>query len=338
MLKWLLVGAGSIANSRVAPALAEVEGSELVGVCDADRDRAAELAARFEAPETFDDFDAALSRSEADAVYLAVPVNLHAPMGIRALAAGRHLLVEKPLALNGAEALRLVEAAEASGKVSCCAHYRRMTGQYQLTKRLLAEDEIGEVVGGAANYILYLSPKHLERGSWFLRKEIAGGGLLCHLGSHVFDVIAGLLGPPESVLACLGARHEGIDVEDWASVILRMPNGAPFTFNLNWNSHSPRQHDLRILGERGSIVWHEWPPHGDGPVVVGHGGETREIPVPNCARNWHLPLVEAFVRAVRDGAPPPCPLAEAGWTNAIIDAVYRSAEEGREARVNYSSP
>jgi predicted dehydrogenase len=319
----------------VAPALAEAEGSELVGVSDTELERATRLAERFGAPESFKSFDAALSGSAADAVYLAVPVNLHVSMGIRALASGRHLLVEKPLALDAAQAGELIEASHRCDRVSCCAYYRRLTGQYESTRRLLAENEIGEIVGGGANYILRLNPKHVERGAWFLRKQIAGGGLLYHLVSHVFDAIAALLGPPQSVLACIGTRHEGIDVEDWASLILRLPNGSPFSFNLNWNSDSPCRHDFHVLGSRGSIEWPEWPPHGDRPVLLGKGGLTEEVAVRNCPRNWHLPLVEAFVRAVRDGSEPPCPLAEAARTNAIIEAAYRSAREGREAPVEY---
>ena len=173
----------------------------------------------------------------------------------------------------------------------------------------------------------------MREGRWFLRKSLSGGGLLCHLGSHVFDILVGLCGMPTRALACCGALHADLEVEDWASVILRLPNGAPFTLNFNWNSESPVRHDFEILGSRGRVCWPVWPPHGDGPVIVAHGGETRERRVANSA-NLHLPLVQDFVAAVQNHTAPLCPLTEAAKTNLILDAVYRSAAEGCEERID----
>jgi len=331
-VKWLLVGAGQIAGSRVARALAEAAGSELVAVCDVDRARTQELAGRFGVSRVHEAFDEALTRSGADAVYLSVPVNLHASMGVAALEAGKHLLVEKPLALNGAQARALAAAAGASPKVSACAFYRRLSGQFQFTRKALASGEIGRVVGGLANYTHRLSESHVAQGRWYLRKAVAGGGLLCHLGAHVVDVIVGLTGAPRSVVARCGQLRQGLDVEDYASLVLTLANGAPFSLNLNWNANAAR-HDFEILGSDGAITWPEWPPHGDAPVVVSHGKETRQEVTPNCRDNWHLPLVEDFLAAVRDGRPVACSIAEAATTNAVIDAAYRSSAEGRSVEV-----
>jgi predicted dehydrogenase len=331
-VKWLLVGAGDIANSRVAPALAQAERSELVAICDVVEERATRLAKRLEVSRVFTNMERALAESGADAVYLAVPVVAHVDLGLQVLNSGKHLLVEKPLGLNGDQALRLAKAAAASKNVSACAFYRRSSGQFQYTKAALARGAIGTPVGGTANYFLHLPRNQVEEGRWFLKKSLAGGGLLCHLGSHVLDILVGLFGAPTSVLACCGAFQAKLDVEDWAAVILRLPNGAPFTFNLNWNSNAPVRHDLEILGSEGRITWPEWPPHGDGPVLVTRGKETCRQEVSNHS-NFHLPLVNNFIGAVLDGAPVLCSLGEAAQTNLTIDAVYRSASEHREIAI-----
>src|SRR5262245_1735496 len=98
-VEWLLVGAGDIARKRVAPALAQANNSGLVGICDPRQPAAQELAALYGVREVFADFGEALARTTAQAVYLATPIHLHASQAIQALAAGKHVLVEKPLGL-----------------------------------------------------------------------------------------------------------------------------------------------------------------------------------------------------------------------------------------------
>jgi predicted dehydrogenase len=312
--------------------LAEAAQSQLTAICDIRKEAARHLAERFRVGAVYSDLEQALSESGADAVYAATPVSTHVAIGLRTLAHAKHLLVEKPLGLDGAQALRLAEAAKASEKLSACAYYRRFTGQYRYTKAAIEKGDLGTPVGGVANYFLHLPSAHVLEGRWFLQKSVAGGGLLCHLGSHVFDILVGLFGLPATAMACCGAFHANLDVEDWAAVILRLPNGAPFNLNFNWNSNAPVRHDFEMLGSEGRIAWPAWPPHGDGPVIVRRGGTTHEQNVANSA-NFHLPLVQDFVAAVLNHTAPMCPLTEAAKTNLILDAIYRSASEGREVAI-----
>src|ERR1051326_7424904 len=123
-VNWLLVGAGKIAQRRVALALSQAEGSRLIAVCSRQKEQAKSLANQFGAREVFVDFTEALSATSAEAVYLATPVWLHAPQAVQALTAGRHVLVEKPLGLSAAECSTVVAAAERRGRFESGAYYR----------------------------------------------------------------------------------------------------------------------------------------------------------------------------------------------------------------------
>lgn len=331
-VKWLLVGAGDIANSRVAPALVGAANSKIVGICDVRIESAAALAEKFGVDQVYGNFEQALAKSEADAVYLATPVVLHVPQGLHALKSGRHLLVEKPLGLNASECLNLVNATQDSGKIAGCAYYRRHCTHYQLTKAMLENGELGEIVGGYANYFVYHKPDKSAPNYWTVVREKSGGGLLCHLGSHIFDILIGFFDLPLSVCAQCETLTNDWDVEDCAALVIKLRNGALFTANFNWNSRTPVRHDLEILGSKAKVTWPDWPPHSFGPLLKTSGKETQEIQVPP-VKNVHLPLVQDFVDAVLNKRQPLCTVEEAFKTSLLTDAIYRSAAENRAVEI-----
>lgn len=330
MVKWLLVGAGDIANNRIAPALAEAADSTMVAVCDVRLEAATALAKKFGVNQFYGDFERALAESGADAVYLATPVALHVPHGLRVLESGKHLLVEKPLGLNATECQCLARAAQGSNKLAGCAYYRRHSGYYKFTKAMVENGELGQIVGGYMNYFVYHKPDKSALNYWTVVREKAGGGLLCHLGSHIFDILIGLFDMPLSVCAQCGTLTNDWNVEDCAAIIIKLRNGALLTANFNWNSMTPVRHELEILGTRAKVSW-GWP-HDSGPVLKTAGCEVQEIEIQK-VKNVHLPLVQDFVDAVLNNRQPLCTVAEAFKTSVLTDAIYRSAAEGREVKV-----
>ena len=131
MLRWGLVGAGAISNKRVGPALVSANNSQLVAVCDVDQAAARDFAGRFAVEHLWAEFDQLLQDDAVDAVYLATPIYLHAPQAIRALQAGKHVLVEKPMALTVAEAEEMNRTAGQTGKTLATAYYRRFFPKVQ---------------------------------------------------------------------------------------------------------------------------------------------------------------------------------------------------------------
>ena len=324
-VKWLLVGAGDIARKRVAGALSGAIDAELVAICDVMEDNARSLASECGVGEVFTDLEEALENSSADAVYVATPVGLHVQHAIQALEAEKHVLVEKPLGLSGEECARAVEAAEKSGKVAGCSYYRRLFPAYVQAREMLEQGEFGQIVLVRMVYFSWFAPAPDDPKYWRVVRAKSGGGPISDMGTHMFDVMIGLFGLPLSVYArCENLVHQW-DVEDMASIVMKLENGAQVTASFGWNSETWR-HEFEIVGTRAKVYWH---PYDSGEVVktVGRQVDTLNL---TPAENVHLPVVEDFVRAIREGRPPVCPLDEAARTSVLLDAIYESAATNQE--------
>ena len=327
-VRWLLVGAGDIATRRVAPALAEAANSELIAICDIDEARAARLADRFGVNAIFADYAQALAESGADTVYIATPQATHIELSLQALAADKHLLCEKPLGLNGAECLRLLEASRKSDRVTSCSNYRRLSEQYKLTEAMLNKGEIGKLVGG---WSIYSSPFY-NPGNAPVCMAL-GSSRIKELGYYQIDIVQNLFGMPCSAMAQASTidKEARNDVDDIATVVLRFPCGEIFTLIFNSNSPGTR-HELELFGTEGRIYWAEWPPHGNGPVVKITRSGTQEIEA-STDENWHLPMIEDYVDARLTGRSPVCTIESATKTEIITDAIFRSIESGKDEPV-----
>jgi predicted dehydrogenase len=327
---WLLVGAGDIARRRVAPALVTVPGSRLVAVCDTCPDRAAELAARHGVGLVYADYAQALAESGANAVYIATPQATHIELSLQALAAGKHLLCEKPLGLNGTECLKLLAAARQSDRITSCSNYRRLSEQYKLTEAMLKRQEIGRLTGGWAIY----STPFYNPGNAPVRKAL-GMSRIKELGFYLIDIVQNLFGMPSSAMACTSVLNPEAmnDVEELATVVLSFPAGQVFTLVFNCTSPGTR-HELEFFGTAGRIYWPQWPPHGNGPVLRITPAGTQSFPA-RTAENWHLPMIEDYVDAVRTGRAPVCTLESAVRTEVITDAIFRSSASGRTETVEW---
>jgi len=324
--KWLLVGAGDIAGKRVAPALAGSGG--LIAVCDVVRERAEQTAARHGAPEVYQDLDKALAGTSAEAVYLATPVFLHARQARQVLESGRHVLVEKPLGLDAADARQAVEAAQSTGLASGCAYFRRCSTRYAQAKEMIDRGEFGRIVLVRLTYFSWFNPASDDPKYWRVVPSKSGGGVLADMGSHMFDVLIGLLGMPAKVYAETRTLIQPYEAEDSAAILMELPGGAPVVAAFGWNSRT-WAHEFEIVGTEAKLKWF---PYDSGKVIKTVGREIQELEVPN-PDNVHQPLVEDFARAVRDGATPAVPLAEALKTNILLDAIYRSSRAGKEIRL-----
>jgi predicted dehydrogenase len=324
-VRWLLLGAGDIATRRVAPALAAAGNSALVAVCDIEPGRAAALAQRFGVREVYGELATGLAECEADAVYIATPQHTHIELSLAVLAADKHLLCEKPLGLNGAECLRLLEAARRSERVTSCSNYRRLSEQVRVTETMLAREEIG-----------YSTPFYNPGKAPVC--QALGMSRIKELGYYLIDLAHNVLGMPCAVMAHGSILHPDVmnDVEELATVVLRFPQGEMFTILLNCTSPGTR-HELELFGTEGRIYWPHWPPHGNGPVVKITAAGTEEIPA-HTAENWHLPMIEDYVQAVLTGRQPVCTLESAVKTEVITDAVFHSLGSGRVEAVAWEKP
>ena len=322
-VKWLLIGAGIIAEKRVAPALVNAPDSELVGVCDIVEENAKKMAEEYKSDEIFTYIDDAITNTQADAIYVATPVSLHVPTAVKALEAGRHVLVEKPLGLNATECQKLIDVSNKYKELKAgCAYYRRFYPAFDQAIQMIESGEFGDI-----NLIRmhYFSWSGFPADNWRVVKAKSGGGPLSDMGSHMFDVMIGLLGMPKSVYAKVQTKTHDYDVEDSATIIMKMPDDADVIGSFHWNSRT-WTHEFEIVGTEAKIKWH---PYDSGKVIKTIGRDIKELDLPN-AENIHQPLVEDFVKAIQKDTAPKVTLQEALKTNILLDVVYSSAESGME--------
>lgn len=320
-MNWLVVGAGDIAKKRVIPAILSDKRCRVAGVCDLVEARARELAAPCGA-RAFTDFAAALADPAVEAVYLSTPVFLHAPQAVEALQAGKHVIVEKPLGLNAADAQRVVDAA-AGAKGRCgVAYFRRFTPRYRHLKELLDKGTLGQVVLVRMCYFSWFNPDRDDPKYWRVVPERSGGGPLSDMGTHMFDLLIDAFGMPTAVQARVERLTHLYGVEDSAVMTMKLACGAQADASFHWNSRT-WSHEFEVVGTEAKVKWH---PYDAGPVQLTVGRETKSLELPG-ADNVHAPLIADFVDAVESGHPPAITPEQGLLTNRLLDAVYRSAWE-----------
>jgi len=285
MIRWLVVGIGDITTKRALPAILAEPRSQLAGIVT----RTPAKAERYAVP-AWTELDAALSQSAADAVYIATPVFLHAPQTIAALRAGKHVLCEKPMALNYAEALTMQRAAEETGGTLGVAYYRRMYPKIARAKELMESGAVGRPVFAEATSHDWYYPAD-EAGAWRVDPAIAGGGPLYDIASHRIDLMNYLFGQPMRASGYRSTLIHPIQVEDNATVMIEHAGGVRSVVDVRWHSRVARD-EFRIRGTDGEI---DLTPL-NGPELLYPGG-AEQVPAP---ANLHYPCVENFVSAVLD--------------------------------------
>ena len=283
-LRWLLVGTGDIVRKRVASALRNTEGSRLDAVCSARPDRAVEFAAEAGIGRVYSDYHAALADPEIDAVYIATPVALHVDQALHAMEAGKHVLVEKPLGLDGPDALRAAAKASERGLVAGCAYYRRCFPSFINACDLVASGRLGQLLEIRCSYASWFNPAPDDPKYWRVQRGMSGGGPLADMGSHMLDLMIRLAGAPTRVFGKVSTETHPYPVEDNAQFLLAFPGGAVAQGSFRWNSHT-WSHDLEIIGTEGRLRWNVF---DSGLAVKTIGRDTEELRVPN-AENVHLP-------------------------------------------------
>src|SRR5271156_245185 len=232
MLNWIVVGIGDIVTRRVIPAILAEPRSRLYGLVTRDPAKATPYAT-LKNLRSWTRLDEALSDPAVDAVYVATPVFLHAPQTIQSLSAGKHVLCEKPLAMNEDQARSMVQAAEETGRTFGVAYYRRMYPKVQRAKQLLAAGVIGQPVVAELTCHGWFDENESYR-NWLIDPALAGGGPLFDIASHRIDVLNFLFGEPQRVTAQLSNVVHHYSVEDNAAVMIEYAGGLRGVVDVRW--------------------------------------------------------------------------------------------------------
>src|ERR1035441_1618896 len=310
MLNWLVIGIGDITRKRVLPAILAEPRSRLYALLTRDPRK----AEAYTGAVVFTDLGEALRDPAIEAVYVASPVALHAEQTIASLRAGKHVLCEKPTALDFAQAETMAAAARASGRLLGIAYYRRLYPKLIRAKQLIAEGAIGRPVLVEAHYHGWLESE--ERG-WLRDPALAGGGPLYDVGSPRIDACNFLFGRPARATGLLSNAVHALAVEDSATTLIEYAGGGHAVVDVRWNSRIQRD-QFRVVGAEGEMSLD--PLNGPALRLLGSDGKLTEEQLPAHA-NVHYPAVENFVAAVLDGAPLACPIEEAIWTDWVTQQV-----------------
>lgn len=319
-LKWGLIGCGDIARKRVAPALRDLENCQLLAVNRADAAKAAAFANEFGAATWYEHWQELVQDPEVEAVYIATPVYLHAEQTIAAARAGKHVLCEKPMALNLDECDRMLQACDEHNVRLSVAYYRHFYPVLRRIKQMLQNGTIGKVALVHINALDTFDRRSGEARHWLLQKELAGGGPMMDVGCHRIEVLLNLLGPVQQVTA-LTANNVFKDrsVEDTAVAALQFEQGGTGVLSVTHGSLVNRD-TLDIYGEKGHLSVANL---NEGKLVISVGSHQSFESLPPHS-NLHLPHIEDFTRAVLEGREPLFSGKQGREVSRILSLIYGS--------------
>lgn len=306
MLNWLVIGIGDITSKRVIPAIMEEPRSNLHAILTRNPAKATPYTAK-----VFGDLAAALKDDAINAVYVASPVFLHAAQTIQGLRSCRHVLCEKPMAMNYTEALTMVEAAVAAGKTLGISYYRRTYPKVHRARQLLEDGAIGKPVMAYVTCHNWSTPEGGHRG-WLVDPAKAGGGPLLDIASHRIDLLNFIFGEPQDATGQISNAVHTTAVEDNATLLVEYKHGVRGIVDVRWHSRVERD-EFRIIGTDGEM---DLTPL-NGPELVYPAGREQ---LPTHA-NLHYLCVKNFVDAVLDGTPLLSSGSSAAWTDWVTEKV-----------------
>jgi len=335
--------------------------AKVVALAGLDTDRCEALARRFDVPRIYSDYQELLADADIDAVSIAVPNFLHLPVARAAFEAGKHVLIEKPLARNAEDGVQIVEAAEQHNRILGISFQRRTRHDVQLLRQQVADGAFGHIYYSKAWWMRRSGIPGL--GSWFTSKEGAGGGPLIDLGVHVLDMILYVLGNPRvtsvtaSTYAEIGPQGKGgwpgrrssqlseaqqYEVEDLATAFMRFEDGGTLLLEASWASFTEMKDDfgIQIYGSQAGarIYSEEYAQLDTLDIYSGFGDTTMDSQPRLIATGGHGGIIRDFVSAILNGEPMTPDGREGLDRVRLIDAIYRSAELGHEVMLDEAIP
>jgi UDP-N-acetyl-2-amino-2-deoxyglucuronate dehydrogenase len=341
-----LVGTGMIARYH-ADAIAQTQGARLRAICrsasagdDPERGaRMAEAEARFGVPcET--SYEALLAREDVDVVCICTPSGLHAEQAIVAAHAGKHALVEKPMALRVADADAMIAAFNGANRRLGIVLQRRADPVFRAVRNAIEAGQLGKLTLGSVTVPYYREQSYYDSADWRGTWTLDGGGALMNQGIHLLDLLVWYLGEVAEVRASMATLAHQIEVEDSIVATLRFASGALGSIAATTAAAPGFPHRVEVYGERGGVQMEgegvaRWEIHAPPPAEVvaslaaGHTGAGAGASPGGIAMAGHLRLIGDMVGAIWVGRSPLVPGEEGRRALAVAQAIYEAAQTGR---------
>jgi predicted dehydrogenase len=341
-----VIGAGAIGVEHIAT-LQQHPAARVMAIADISADRGHEAARKFGVPGVASDYRTLLARVDIDAVTIALPNYLHAAVALDALRAGKHVMIDKPMATNARDAAQLAAAAKKRRRLLLVGQNNRFSADVQTAKRLVDEGVLGEVYHAKTAWNRRAGIPRI--GSWFTQRELAGGGCTYDIGVHALDRCLFLMGEFEAATVTgqtytkFGQRGLGegtwgkseidpkkpFDVDDLAIALIKLKSGRTVLLEASWAAHLPRQdfNGTQLFGTEAGLLL---PPlQIFRPGAHGYAVESVKSlpPAVNPNRMVH------FIDCILGQALLFVTAEESVAVQKILDAIYVSANSGREVRL-----
>jgi len=338
-----IIGAGGIANNAHIPGYVKLPDVEVFAVCDVDEARAKKTAEQFNIPHVFTDYRKLCAVDEIQAVSVCTPNYLHKDPTILALRSGKHVLCEKPLAMNSREGEAMVKAAKETGCKLQVGFNLRFDANAVAIKKLVDAGALGDVYYARTQA---LRRRGIPHWGVFGQKHLQGGGPLIDIGVHILDLTLHMIGFPKPVSVSgmavtkfgdkpnvFGAWGQWdwktFTVEDFASGYVRFENGMTLAIESSFCANIEKDlFDFHILGDKGGVQYSP-------PMLFTEQNMTllNVSPVMMRPVQSHHEEVAAFIDAIRKDKPVPVPGEQALVVTKIIDGIYKSSQLGKEVRI-----
>ena len=338
-IRWGVIGAGGIADRRTIPGMMLANNAELIAVMEVNEEFAESLRAKWNAKRAYTSDLELLADPEIDAVYIASPVFLHAQQAKAAADAGKHILIEKPLAMTAEEGQQVIDYCNAKGVQIAAGLMMRFGSYVQVMKQKIAEGKIGRVVSGYSQFTCWYPDMP---GNWRQSKKNGGGGAMMDMGVHCIDLMQYITG---SKVCQVAAFHDTLsfqyEVEDSSMVLLRLENGAQCVVQSNFNiPDAASKWRLEFFGDQGRLIGENIIGQIDGgkldALFCGNaGGYNAQQDTLDVAGeqidvefgNMYTREIESFGNSLLTGAPLEVPAADAVYVQRVMEAAYRANDE-----------
>jgi len=317
----------------------------LVAICDLNSDRLAQVAGETHPWRTYTSWEDLVADPDIDAVSVALPNALHEDVVLRALEAGKHVLCEKPLAMNAQQGERMVSTARRLERKLMLHFNYRFQPPSQAVKHAVDAGVLGPIY--FARTVWHRKRGIPNLGGWFTQKAMAGGGALIDLGVHRLDLALWLMGYPRPVsVTGVAYSHLGrqlsegtdkvFDVDDLAAGFIRFENGASLIIEASWASNSEKREDqsTQLFGRYAGAVIRNWDEgyQYEARIFRGHGDEVYTETPHN--PEWVETPQQHFCKAILNNTEPMATGEQGLLVMRLLDAIYESAATGREVRLD----
>lgn len=342
-IRFGLIGAGAISTQHLE-ALDAIPGARITAIASATADKARTAGERWGVPWTTD-IEELLGREDVDAVSIATPSGLHPDQALASLRHGKHVLIEKPIALSNADARAVVDEARQRGLTAGTVSQRRFEPVVRAVRDAVAGDALGRLSMIVAEGFYFRPQSYYDSASWRGTLDL-DGGVLMNQAIHTIDLLRWIGGPVASVAGNVATRTHEMEAEDTATASLRFASGALGAILATTCAAREQPTELRVHGERGLIRLvgdeiAEWDvPGRDKP---GSNSDGAAAPVSTGTATWgtnatgYVRQYTDFVEAIRDHRPPAVTADDGAAAVEIVLAAYESSRTGRAIELAHAA-